>query len=62
MATLAPLFLIRSFQFLQVARTTMTFLVCSHFGDIQLRTAELAALVRLKNSHKLIMGTKLWPL
>ena len=44
------LFLNRSFLYFQVTRTS------SNFGQIGLPTTELAALERLKKSHRLIMG------
>ena len=57
-STLAPSFLIRYifFFFLQVTRTTITSRTSSKFGQIGSRTAELAALERLENPHRLIMG------
>ena len=54
--TLAPSFLIGSSSFLQVTRTVITSRTSSKFGQIGLRTAELAALERLENPHRLIMG------
>ena len=54
--TLAPLFLIRSSSYWQVMRTSITSRTNSKFGQIGPRTAELAALERLKNPHRLIMG------
>ena len=48
--TLAPLFLIGSFLFLQVRKTTIKSWMCSKFDQIGLRTAELAALERLEKS------------
>ena len=43
-STLAPSFLIRSFSYLQVTRTSITSGMSSKFGQIGPRTAELAAL------------------
>ena len=48
-STLEPLFLIGSFSFLQVTRTTIKAWMSSNFGGIPLLTLELAALERLKN-------------
>ena len=47
-STLAPLVLIRSSSFLWVRQTTIISRMSSKFGPIRLRTAELAALERLK--------------
>ena len=47
-STLAPSFLIGSSSYLQVTRTTIISRTSSHFGQIRPRTAELAALERLK--------------
>ena len=58
MSTLAPSFLIRSSSYLQVTRTSITSRMSSKFGQIGLRTAELAALERIKKSHRLIMGKR----
>ena len=55
-STLAPSFLIGSSSYLQVTRTSITSRMSSKFGQIGLRTAELAALERLENPHRLIMG------
>ena len=49
-STLAPSFLIRSFSYLQVTRTSITSRTSSKFGQIGPRTAELAALERLEKS------------
>ena len=49
-STLAPSFLIGSSPFLQVTRTS------SKFDQIRPWTAELAALERLENHHRLTMG------
>ena len=48
MNTLAPSFLIGSSSYLQVTRTNITSRMSSKFGQIELRTAELAALERLE--------------
>ena len=48
--TLAPSFLIGSSLFLQVRRTTIISGTISNFGQIQPRTAELAALECLEKS------------
>ena len=48
--TLAPLVLIGSSSYWQVTRTSITFRMSSIFGQIGPRTAELAALERLKKS------------
>ena len=49
-STLAPLFLIGSSSSLQVMRTTIISRMSWNFGQIELRTAELAALERLKKN------------
>ena len=59
MTTLAPSFLIDSSLFLQVTRTTLTSRMGSKFSKIGPGTYELAALERLKNPHRLIMGQML---
>ena len=46
-STLAPSFLIGSFSYLQVTRTSITSRTSLKFGQIGPRTAELAALERL---------------
>ena len=56
MSTLVPSFLIESSSYLLVTRTSITSRMSSKFGQIGPRTAELAALERLENSHRLIMG------
>ena len=48
--TLAPSILIGSSSYLQVTRTSITSRTSSKFGQIRLRTAELAALERLEKS------------
>ena len=50
MTTLALSFLIGSSLFLEVTRTSITSRMSSKFGQIRLRTAELAALERLEKS------------
>ena len=60
--TLGPSFLIGSSSFLQVTRTTIKSVMGSKFGQIIPLTVELAALERLGNPHRLIMGDLLWPL
>ena len=56
---IASSFLICSPLFLQVTRTTIKSRMGSKFGRIQLGTYELAALQRLENPHRLIMGETL---
>ena len=56
MSTLAPSFLIGSSSYLQVTRTSITSRKSLKLGQIGPRTAELAALERLENPHRLIMG------
>ena len=48
--TLAPSILIRSFSFLQAARTPIKSRIDSKLGSIQERTYELAALEHLEKS------------
>ena len=55
-ATFSRLLLIRSFLYLQVTRTCIKSRTSSNFGQIGQLTTELAALERLKNPHRLIMG------
>ena len=55
MNTLAPSFLIGSSSYLQETRTFITSRTSSKFGQIGPRAAELAALERLKNPHRLVM-------
>ena len=43
--------------YLQVTRTSITSRTSSKFGQIEPRTAELAALERMKKSHRLIIIT-----
>ena len=50
MSTLAPSFLIGSFSYLQVTRTSITSRTSSKFVQIGPRTAELAVLERLEKS------------
>ena len=59
MNTLAPSFLIRSSSYLQVMRTTIISRTILNLGQIRPRTEELAALERLENPHRLIMGKML---
>ena len=49
-STLAPSFLMGSSSYLQVTRTSITSRTSSKFGQIEPRTAELAALERLEKS------------
>ena len=49
-STLEPLFLIGSFSFLQVTRTTIKAWMSSNFGRIPQLTSKLAALEHLKNN------------
>ena len=56
MSTLAPPFLIGSSSFLQVTSTAIKSRTDSKFSKIQPETAEFAALERLENPHRLIMG------
>ena len=53
---LAPLFLIGSSSYLEITRTFIISQMSSNFSQILPRAAELAALERLKKSHRLIMG------
>ena len=55
-STFSRLFLIRSFLYLQVTRTCIKSRTSSNFGQVGPLTMELAALERLKISHRLIMG------
>ena len=59
MTTLAPSFLIGSFLFFQVTRTTIKSWLGSKFGKVGPGTYELAALERLENPHRLTMGEML---
>ena len=53
--TLAPIFLIGSSSYWQITRTSITSRTSSKFGQIGPRTAELAAIERLKkNPHRLM--------
>ena len=54
-STFSRLLLIRSFLYLQVTKTCLTSRTSSNFGQIGSLTMKLAALERLKNSHRLIM-------
>ena len=58
-ATLSPSFLIGSSIFLQATKTPIISWMDSNFGQIRLWTVELAALERLENPHRLIMGEML---
>ena len=58
MTSLASSFLMGSL-FLQVTRTTIKSRMGLKFGRIQHRFYELAALERLENPHRLIMGEML---
>ena len=49
-----PLFLIGSFLFLQVTRTTIKAWMSLNLGGISPLTVELAALERLKKTYKLV--------
>ena len=64
MATFSQLFFIRSFLYLQIIMTCMGARRSSKFSQIRPLTAELhvAALERLKNPHRLIMGETVLPL
>ena len=55
-STFSRLVLIRSILYLQVTRPCIKYRTSSNFGQIGLVTTELAALERLKKSHRLIMG------
>ena len=59
MSTLAPSFLIGSSSYLQVTRTSIISRMSSKFGQIEPRTAELAALERLEKSPKTYNGRNL---
>ena len=58
-STLAPPFLIGSFSYLQVTNTTRKSQTGLKFSKIQPGSVELAALERLKNLNRLIMGEML---
>ena len=58
-STLAPSFLIGSSSYLQVTRTSIISRTSLNFSQIRPRTAELAALERLKNYQRLIIGKTL---
>ena len=55
-STFSRLFFIRSFLYLQITRTCIKSRTSSNFGQIGPLTTELAALERLKISHRLLMG------
>ena len=57
--TLAPSVLIGSPSFLQLTRTTIKFRMSLKIGQMQTWTAELPALERPKNLHRLTMGEML---
>ena len=57
--TLEPLFLIESSSYFQVTRTTMKSRINWNLGQICKLTAELAAIERLKKSHRITMGEML---
>ena len=59
MTTLAPAFLIGSSLFFYVTSTTIKSRMGSKFGKMGPGTNELAALERLENPHRLIMGEML---
>ena len=61
MSTFSRLFIIRSFSYLQVMMTCMRARPSSNFGLLEPLAAELAALERLKNPHRLIMGKMMSP-
>ena len=61
-SNLSQLFFIRFFSYLQAMMTCMRAGTSSNFGLIGPPTAELAALERLKNPHRLIMGKTMSPL
>ena len=54
-STFLRLLLIRSFLYLQVTRVCIRSRISSNFGQIEPLTTELAALERLKMSHRLII-------
>ena len=56
MTNLAPSFLIGSSSFLQTTRTPIKSWMGSKFGQIGPWAVMLAALERLENPHRLIMG------
>ena len=58
-STLAPSFLIGSSSYLQVTRTTIKSRTSSNFSQIRPRTAELAALERLKKLPSTYNGENL---
>ena len=61
-STFSRLFFIRYFSYLQAKMTCTRARTSSNFGLIGPPTAELAALERLKKSHRLKMGTTMSPL
>ena len=56
-SNLEPLFLVGSFSFLQVTRTTIKAWMSTSFGRIPPLTSELAALERLKKSNNKLVST-----
>ena len=58
-STIKPLFLIRSFLFLQVMRTIIKAWTSLNFGGIPQPTSELAALERLKKSNYKLVSSLL---
>ena len=58
-STLAPSFLIGSSSYLQVTRSSITSRTSSKFGQIEPKTAELAALERLEKSQYTYNGRNL---
>ena len=57
--TLVPSFLIGSSSFLQTTRTPKTSLMGAESGKVGPWTVELAALERLENPYRLLMGEML---
>ena len=58
-STLAPSFLIGSSSYLQITRTSIISQMSSNYSQFLPRTVELAALERLKKSHKTYNGENL---
>ena len=59
-STFSGLLLIRSILYLQITRTCIKSRTSSNFGQIGPMITELAALERLKISHRFIMGASLF--
>ena len=59
MNTLAPSFVIESSALLHVTWAAIKYRMSSNFGQIRLRSPELAALERLEKSHRLTIGEML---